>query len=200
MIRKFLPVFIIMLIITSCAGLLRVAIEKPQIPDEIMGKGVIGDEILAAFLISNNPHASHSFVRNIARLYIDEAAYEGVNHDVAFSQMCLETGFLTFGNLVTVDQNNFCGLGATGLPGPDGNPDKGLHFPDVRTGVRAHIQHLKAYATDEPLKGALVDPRYRFVHHGSSPTIDGLSGTWAADKEYALKIRGILHRLYDFAY
>ena len=36
---------------------------------------------------------------------------KGSNSDVAFAQMCLETGFLRFGGLVTMDMNNFCGLG-----------------------------------------------------------------------------------------
>jgi hypothetical protein len=108
--------------------------------------------------------------------------------------MCLETGFLRFGGLVQPEWNNFCGLGAIGPEQP------GLIFPDVRTGVRAHIQHLKAYATDEPLKLDLVDPRYRYVRLGSSPAIDGLAGTWAADRQYAVKIHDILFRLYEFAY
>jgi hypothetical protein len=90
--------------------------------------------------------------------------------------------------------NNFCGLGAIG-PGQPGEV-----FPDPRTGVRAHIQHLKAYATAEPLNGVLVDPRYRWVRYGSSPTIHGLSGTWAADKSYSDKIGVILERLYSFSF
>ena len=108
--------------------------------------------------------------------------------------MCLETGFLRFGGLVSPGMNNFCGLGAIG-PGQNGE-----QFPDPRTGVRAHIQHLKAYATVEPLNGALVDPRYKWVKYGSSPTIAGLSGTWAADKSYSVKISSILRRLYDFSF
>jgi hypothetical protein len=121
---------------------------------------------------------------------VEEAAIEGVNHDMAFAQMCLETGFLRFGGLVTPEMNNFCGLGSIG-PGQIGE-----RFPDPRTGVRAHIQHLKAYATDEPLKQTLVDPRYRWVRYGSAPKIQGLTGTWAADKEYGNKISSLLERLY----
>jgi hypothetical protein len=90
--------------------------------------------------------------------------------------------------------NNFCGLGSIG-PGQPGEA-----FPDPRTGVRAHIQHLKAYASEEPLNGVLVDPRYRWVRRGSSPTIQGLSGTWAADRAYSEKIYAILERLYSFSF
>ncbi|MDR2020201.1 MAG: glucosaminidase domain-containing protein [Treponema sp.] len=157
-----------------------------------MGKGFNDPEKLTAFLLDSNPNADPRFTAELARLYTEEAAVEGVNHDIAFAQMCLETGFLRYGGLVTPDMNNFCGLGSIG-PGQNGE-----RFPSPRIGVRAHIQHLKAYATDEELRGELVDPRYRWVRYGSAPDITGLAGTWAADKEYALKIRTILDRLYSY--
>ena len=184
----------------SCAGLKldtlteKPIIEKPSSSSYLMGGGQISSDKMALFLLQNNPKADLNFVQKLAELYIEEAAFEGVNHDIAFSQMCLETGFLNYGGLVQPEWNNFCGLGAIGPEQP------GLIFPDPRTGVRAHIQHLKAYATEEPLKGELVDPRYRYVRKGSSPSIDGLSGTWAADKSYAIKIGVILQRLYEFSF
>lgn len=168
--------------------------ERPEPSEYIMGQGRAPAEKLALFLESNNPQADRGFVRALAGYYIEEAAVEGVNYDIAFAQMCLETGFLRYGGLVTPDMNNFCGLGAIG-PGQNGEV-----FPDARTGVRAHIQHLKAYATEEPLKGVLVDPRYKWVRYGSAPTIHGLSGTWAADRGYSGKISVILQRLYDFSF
>jgi hypothetical protein len=166
----------------------------PPIPERILGEGLTVPEELAAFLRSSNPGTESVFIEDLALFYIEEAAAEGVNHDVAFAQMCLETGFLRFGGLVTQDMNNFCGLGAIG---PD---QRGERFPSPRIGVRAQIQHLKAYATDEPLRQELVDPRYRWVRYGSAPTIAGLAGTWAADREYAHKLRGILERLYQTAF
>jgi hypothetical protein len=178
----------------------RIIPPPPDPPNYIMGKGIIECDKLSLFLFHNNPQVDLDFVLILAGLYIEEAEFEGVNHDIAFAQMCLETGFLRFGNLVTDDQNNFCGLGATGLPDADGNPEKGLYFPDPDTGVRAHIQHLKAYGSEEPVNLTLVNPRFRFVRRGSSPTIDGLAGTWAADTEYAVKIGVILKRLYEFAF
>jgi hypothetical protein len=166
----------------------------PPIPENILGKGLVEPEQLFAFLEKVNPQADNDFVRSLAKIYVEEAAIEGVNHDVAFVQMCLETGFLRFGGLVTPDMNNFCGLGAI-------SPEQsGEWFPDPRTGVRAHIQHLKAYATDEPLKQTLVDPRYRWVRYGSVPKIKGLAGTWATDKEYGNKLHSLLERLYDAAF
>jgi hypothetical protein len=133
-------------------------------------------------------------MEELAFIYTEESAVEGVNSDVAFAQMCLETGFLHYGGLVTADMNNFCGLGATGPA------ERGLSFPNPRMGVRAHIQHLKAYATAEPLKQLLLDPRFHYVKRGSSPAIEGLAGTWAEDRSYAEKINNILERLYSFYY
>ena len=195
-------------VLVSCAGIqpqrtrvppippetIPVKPERPLPPDEIMGKGKVDGEKLAAFLLATNAGADIDFTGSLAEYYIDEAAAEGVNHDTAFAQMCLETGFLRYGGLVTADKNNFCGLGAIGPEQP------GLAFPDPQTGVRAHIQHLKAYASQSPLNNELVDPRYRYVKLGSSPTIQGLAGTWAADKLYSEKIAAILERLYDFVY
>jgi len=168
--------------------------EIPAVPELIMGDGILSPETMSAFLLAANPWAEKEFVEDLAFFYVEESAVEGINHDTAFAQMCLETGFLRFTGLVSPEQNNFCGLGATG-PGQPGE-----RFPDPRTGVRAHIQHLKAYATDIPLKQDLVDPRYYFVRFGSSPAIRGLSGTWAMDELYADKIANILERLYIFAY
>ncbi|MCL2128401.1 MAG: glucosaminidase domain-containing protein, partial [Treponema sp.] len=166
--------------------------ELPRGPEYIMGKGTVPAEKLAAFLMKNNPNSDNDFVISLSALYVEEAAAEGVNHDTAFAQMCLETGFLRYGGLVVPEMNNFCGLGAIGPQEP------GHAFADPRTGVRAHIQHLQAYAATGPLNQDLVDPRYRYVKRGVSPTIHGLSGTWAADRLYSEKIAAILKRLYEF--
>jgi hypothetical protein len=159
-----------------------------------MGEGLVNPRVLAAFLLSVNPGAEKTFAGDLAVLYVEEGAAEGVNHDAAFAQMCLETGFLRFGGLVNPEMNNFCGLGSIG-PGQPGE-----RFPNPRTGVRAHIQHLKAYATAGPLNQELVDPRYKWVRYGTSPEIKGLAGAWAADPQYAEKIDSILTRLYEFAF
>jgi hypothetical protein len=166
----------------------------PEVPLGILGKGLVPTDTLARFLGEINSQADRDQVEQLAAFYTEEAAAEGVNHDVAFAQMCLETGFLRYGGLVTPDMNNFCGLGAIGITQP------GERFPEPRIGVRAHIQHLKAYATDQPLNRELVDPRYRWVRYGSAPTIRGLSGTWAVDREYGAKIENILERLYRYSY
>jgi hypothetical protein len=176
------------------AGGLPMRPEYPPIPERILGIGRIPYYGLALFLLSVNPDADAGYIEDLALYYTEEAAQEGVNHDVAFAQMCLETGFLRFGGLVTPDMNNFCGLGSIGPDQP------GEQFSSPRIGARAHIQHLKAYATDVPLRQELVDPRRRYVRYGSAPTLEGLTGSWAADREYSKKIRAILERLYAFAF
>jgi hypothetical protein len=173
-------------------------IERPRSPDEIMGKGTATKEKLARFLVSNNAKVDLAFARSLSGFYIEEAAAEGVNHDVAFAQMCLETGFLRYGNLVTPEMNNFCGLGSTGARLPDGQLERGAVFPNPRIGVRAHIQHLKAYASKEPLNRELVDPRYHYVRLGIAPTIYELTGRWAMDMSYGKKIAAILKQLHEF--
>jgi hypothetical protein len=188
-------------VLSSCGSLsvsaraMPKAVSKRQLPPlAIMGKGLMSHDRLVSFFLSSNPVADPEKLRRLARYYIEEGSAEGVNADVAFIQMCLETGFLRFGGLVTVEMNNFCGLGSIG-PGQPGNS-----FPDERTGVRAHVQHLKAYASIEPLRGVQVDPRYKYVTpKGKAPLIQGLSGTWAADREYGAKIAILLDRLYEGA-
>ena len=134
-------------------------------------------------------------VERLAELYVKEAAVEGINSDVAFVQMCLETGFLGFGNLVQPEMNNFCGLGAMDAEHP------GLYFESEEIGVRAHIQHLQAYATtaEVELKQPCVDPRYSWPHKAKfARTVHELAGHWAADPDYGIKLERLLDELSGF--
>lgn len=160
--------------------------------DAIMGRGKTSDVHLIMFLTTNHDRALDTF-SDLPKFYREESAIEGVNHDIAFCQMCLETGFLRFGGDVKPDQNNFAGLGALG------GGIEGAHFRSPRLGARAHIQHLKAYASQAPLVQELIDPRFRFVTRGVAPLVDQLSGRWAADLEYGKRILALLRRLYELA-
>lgn len=161
--------------------------------DRIMNRGNTSKEQLTQFLKINNEKAVDEFA-DLPELYIKEAAIEGVNHDIAFCQMCLETGFLRFGGDVEPEQNNFCGLGAVG------GGVKGASFEDAKTGVKAHIQHLKAYASIEPIaQPPIVDPRFNLVRRGIAPLVDDLSGRFATDLQYGTKIMALLRRLYAIA-
>lgn len=136
----------------------------------IMGRSMATDEQLNAILLSGNPRATS--YTHLARIFLEEGEKEGVRGDVAFCQSLIETGYFKFFGDVQASQHNFAGLGATG-----GIP--GLTFPDDRTGIRAQIQHLKAYASTEELVQECVDPRYKYVNKGCAPTFEQLSGKWA---------------------
>lgn len=167
-------------------------LEKKEIPTRIMGNAAMSANQLARFLVDNNPAMTLFDVQRLASMYIKEAMIEGVNADIAFVQMCLETGFLKFGGLVSADMHNYCGLGAIGPDQP------GLRFETAELGVRAHIQHLKAYGSADVLVQDLVDPRYKYVvPKGKAPTFYELAGTWASDREYGVKIETLLQRLYN---
>ena len=128
-------------------------------------------------------------ISDFVQLYIEEAKAEGVRPDVAFAQMIDETGYLNFRGDVRINQFNFAGIGATG--GGVG----GATFKDVRTGIRAQIQHLKAYASKDKLKNACVDPRYDLVTKGCAPNIEQLSGTWAANMSYGTDLINIVNAI-----
>ena len=112
-------------------------------------------------------------ISEFCKILYEEASAEGVCPEVLYAQVMKETGYLQFGNLVQPDQCNFGGLGATG----PGHP--GYTFASVREGLRAQVQHLKAYATTEPLINSCIDPRFSFVPRGCAPKTTDLNGRWA---------------------
>ena len=186
----FLTVFLLMF--TGCKSLPR---ERPELSRLIAGKGQLNAAQLAGFFLSKNPDHDAGHIEVFARYYIEEAATEGINSDVAFAQMCLETGYLRFGGLVQPEFHNYCGLGAMSVEEP------GCIFESEQMGVRAHIQHLQAYATtaDIALNNELIDPRYSWVHKTKYiQTIFELTGTWAMDPEYGNKIDSILTAMEDY--
>ncbi|MEA5534941.1 N-acetylmuramoyl-L-alanine amidase [Crocosphaera sp. XPORK-15E] len=162
----------------------------PQPLNSIMGVGKASATQLSAFLKKHNSGDHVGFFHNLAELYVSEAKIEGVNHDIAFCQMCLETGFLRFGGDVKPSQYNFAGVGAVG------GGAAGASFPNEQIGIRAQIQHLKAYASTKSLKQSCVDPRFHLVTRGCGPTVDKLAGKWAADLNYGNQIMKLLKELY----
>ena len=120
-------------------------------------------------------------IEDFAKIVVEEATAEGVRAEVVFSQAMHETGWLKFGGLVTAEKCNFAGLGATGNSSDGAATDygRGYTYKDVRTGIRAQVQHLMAYASTEPLVNACVDQRFKYVTRGCAPTVGSLSGKWA---------------------
>jgi len=180
-------------IIVSCESpqpiLPTIQYNEPYRPIPIASRGRAQVHQLVRFFTETNPRIGNNYLTMLARTYIDEAEAEGINSDIAFCQMVHETNYLRFGDDVQPGQNNFCGLGATGRGEP------GLSFPSVEIGVRAHIQHLKAYANAQRLRKKLVDPRFGRVSRGQAPYVEYLAGTWAKDPQYSVKLKRKLEAL-----
>ncbi len=131
------------------------------------------------------------FVNQLWQAAIDE----GVRPELLYAQVMIETGNLRFGGDVLPEQCNFGGLGATG------NGERGLSFDTVLKGLRAQALHLRAYAGYEPLtvdpsEAQKVDPRYgAWILAKKANIIRKLAGTWAMDKNYAVKLVRVMNEL-----
>ena len=137
-------------------------------------------------------------IRDFASVVYDEAVAEGVSPELVFVQAMEETGWLRFGGDVSVNQYNFSGIGAVG------GGAKGATFPDVRTGIRAQVQHLRAYAdnsvTTASLANTVVDPRFTYVRKGAAPVVEYLGiqenpnhTGWAAAKNYGYDLVSMMN-------
>lgn len=163
---------------------------------KIIGKAAATAEQMQKYIKSKNTNVAQSVLDMVSQ-YIQEGKAEGIRGDIAFAQSCLETGNFTFkDSAVTLDQNNFCGMGVTE------NGMKGNSFPNSKTGIRAQIQHLKAYACTDPLKKECVDPRFQYVERGCAKYVEWLGiqenpkgKGWAAGSGYGSKILNILEAI-----
>lgn len=163
---------------------------------KIMGKSVASVERMENYIREKNGAVAQSVV-DMLPLYLSEGEAEGVRGDIAFAQSCLETGNFGFsGSAVTLEQNNFCGMGVTD------NGMKGNSFDTAQLGIRAQIQHLKAYACKDGLVNGKVDPRFQYVARGSAPYVEWLGiqenpqgKGWAAGAGYGAKIITILKNM-----
>ena len=112
-------------------------------------------------------------INDFCQIVFEEANAEGVKAEILFAQAMYETGWLQFGGSVKAEQCNFGGIGAVNATAG------GASFGDVRSGLRAQVQHLKAYASKEPLNNPCVDPRFEKVKRGVAPCVEDLNGRWA---------------------
>lgn len=162
----------------------------------IMGTAVATVKQMQEYIKKVNPNVAQSVIDMIP-LYLSEGKTEGVRGDIAFAQSCLETGNFGFSqSAVTLDQNNFAGMGVTQ------NGMKGLSFETPQLGIQCQIQHLKAYASTDALKNENIDPRFKYVTRGSAPYVEWLGiqenpkGVgWAAGAGYGEKILTILNKI-----
>lgn len=136
-----------------------------------------------------------STINQFAQIFYEEATAEGVRAEVAFTQCMKETGFLKYGGDVLPNQYNFAGIGATGAV-------HGASFSNVRIGIRAQIQHLKAYGSLDGLTNLCVDPRFNLVKRGSAQYVEWLGIKenpngygWATSKSYGHDIVSMVNVL-----
>lgn len=143
----------------------------------IEGVSVASKEQMVAYLNQVNPKPKiNCTVEELVDLFLEEGKLENIRGDIAFAQSLHETGNFNYGNLVLPEQNNFAGIGATNSSARG----KGAWFDLPRTGVKAQIQHLKAYANNLPLNSENVDPRFNLVNpRGKAPRWIDLNGKWA---------------------
>lgn len=169
--------------------LLTIVDDDTPLDDEIGYESIVGKSVLTArqlynFIIRNNPDFNYA----IAHAFIEIGEVYGIRGDVACCQSILETGWFKFiGSSVKPEQNNFCGLGATGNGAP------GCSFDSVEKGVEAQIQHLYAYASKEPIPTGrtLYDPRFNYVSRGCAPRWIDLNNKWCTGSDYGEKILSI---------
>jgi hypothetical protein len=150
---------------------------------DILGGPMATEAQCVNYLLKINPSPNISVTpEELVSYYYEEATKEGVRPDVAFAQALHETGNFSYGGTVTPDQNNYCGLGTTS------EYVQGGYFPSAQIGVRAHIQHLLAYATTRIPSSDIVDPRYTMVRdiYGAMtlPHWLDLNGRWAVPGTY----------------
>ncbi|MCI5874687.1 MAG: GBS Bsp-like repeat-containing protein [Roseburia sp.] len=192
--------------ISICAGRVTCSIVNvTNILHPISGSTSVTVQQMTAYY---NRHASYpSFYQNteaptieaFCQIYIEECRAEGIKAEVAFCQAMKETGFLKYGGNVKIEQYNFAGMGSTGAG------VQGESFPDVRTGIRAQVQHLKAYANNEALNNACVDNRFRYVTRGTAPYVEWLGiqenpygKGWATAKNYGYQIVSMVNNLKQY--
>ncbi|GFN23807.1 stalk domain-containing protein [Thermanaeromonas sp. C210] len=171
----------------------------------IMGEPILTADDLKAWMAKETPRIAEMMRREgremlpipdeLPELYIKIGKQYGVRGDLAFAQAVKETRYFQFTGSVKAFQNNYCGLWATSQPltgqeslnGADPSAvslQPGLYgatFASPAIGVEAHIQHLYAYATKEPLPPGktLYDPRFNLVQRGSAQRWVELNARWA---------------------
>jgi hypothetical protein len=180
-----------------------------QPPDTGNGHLITPDTVLAAspraqaaraerYLIER-PHGEYSDddVRTIVQGYYATAAGVGLDPLLVVSQMVEETGHLT-SFWSQRPRRNPAGIGVTGAPGV------GLSFPSWQTAIRAHTGRLLAYSlpagAENEAQASLIHEALEFRplpqnRRGVARTLQGLSGTWAADPQYAVKISHIANEI-----
>jgi Mannosyl-glycoprotein endo-beta-N-acetylglucosaminidase len=170
-------------------------------PVPVTGQSSLSAEQMAGYFWSHQPPGSPCLtvsLEKLTALFAWHGNLENVRGDIAFAQSIVETGWFRYGGQSQCSQNNYAGIGAI-----DGGAG-GATFPDADTGVRAQIQHLRAYAdpsatscTQPPLATPCVDPRFDFVSpKGKAPNWNDMgNGNWASAPNYAATVLDVYNEM-----
>ena len=166
---------------------------RHKLPDRylILGKGTSTRNSIIYYISRYNKDISKQMLKYIIDTYIWESSCEGINHDFAIGQMLHETNFLKFGGEVKKSQNNFSVLGTM-----ESFLGK-AYFNSVCRGIRAHVQHMKSYASRSKLRKRCVDLRYDIIRHGSVKDIYGFNKSW--DMDIVLE-RALIKKFFNVCY
>ncbi len=138
------------------------------------------------------------WARRLAPIYIQYGKLFNIRADIAWAQMCHETGFLEFTGNVKPEQNNFGGLGSTGT-GVAGNS-----FATEELGIIAHYAHLAWYYYPNHINqycSITYDPRHSGTGHykyTGDTSVGFLNGNWAPGSTYTDKILQFANQIYGF--
>ena len=190
--------------------------EKPSVEEyyTIEGENTVTVEQMARWYTENSPitfpvdsyrSGGVNSLKEFCQIYYEEAQSENIRVEVAFAQAMHETGWLQFKGQVKIGQFNFAGLGATD-GGASGADFSKYGTEGVRMGIRAQIQHLKAYASDtiteKTLANLCVDERFKYVTKGCAKYVEWLGQKenpqglgWATAEGYGNKIRAQIESL-----
>jgi len=157
--------------------------------NELTEPGLSRQKDIVALILSKNRGTPRWYIEDVVKTYFAEAKFERVNHDIAIAQMLYATDYLNNEQLKATC--NYSGL-------------LNVSFNNPLIGIRAHIQHLKFYAT-----GALVDnrrnvdPRYPVLranqYLGTVSTLEDLCRKWSENTWYLPNLRGMLAEMAHFA-
>lgn len=167
-------------------------------PVPVMGQSSLAPEQVAGYFWAHQPPGSPCLtvsLEELAGLFVEHGNLENVRGDIAFAQALVETGWFRYGGDVHCWHNNYGGF-------------HGTSFPDADTGVRAQIQHLRAYAdasatscTQPPLATPCADPRFDFVSpKGKAPNWNDMGdGNWASAPNYAAAVLDVYNQMRAYA-
>ncbi|NQT66202.1 MAG: N-acetylmuramoyl-L-alanine amidase [Actinobacteria bacterium] len=150
------------------------------------------DQLVSIFIKRNSTKIE--WATRLAPIYIQYGKLFNIRADIAWAMMCHETGFLEYTGDVKPNQNNFCGMGATGGGVP------GNSFATEELGIIAHYAHLAWYVYPSHINGycsKAYDPRHSDSHYfNGNSTIGTLNARWAPSNSYTDKILLFANRIY----